>query len=82
MNNNRKRKRESNLVCVVHYAYQTSYSIIKELSDVNKEKIIQAKKKRTEVGGSHSHADQCSTIPENFESGKHGVHLEPCYKRY
>ncbi len=82
MSTSRKRKKETNLVCVIHYADQTSYSTIKELSDVNKEKLVQAKRKRTEVGGSYSHADQCSTIPEFFESGKHGVHLEPCYKRY
>ena len=81
MSSNKKRKKETNLVCVVHYTDQTSYSTIKELSDVNKEKINKAKRKRTEVGGSHSHTDQCSTIPEHFESGLHGVHLEPCYKR-
>ena len=82
MSTNRKIEKETNLVCIVHYADQTSYSTVKELSDVNKEKIVQAKRKRTDIGGSHSHADQCSTIPENFESGEHGVHLEPCYKRY
>ena len=82
MSTSRKRKKETDLVCVVHYADQTAYSSIKELSDVNKDRIVQAKRKRTEVGGSHSHADQCLTIPESFESGKHGVHLEPCYKRY
>ena len=78
MSTSRKRKKETNLVCVVHYADQTSYSTIKEL----KKKIVQVKRKRTDLGGSYSHADQCSTIPEFFESGKHGVHLEPCYKRY
>ena len=53
MSTNRKREKETNLVCVVHYADQTSYSTVKELSDVNKEKIDQAKRKRTDIGGSH-----------------------------
>ena len=66
MSTNRKIEKETNLVCVVHYTDQTSYSTVKELSDVNKEKIVQAKRKRTDIGGSHSHADQCSTIPEKL----------------
>lgn len=77
----RKRKIESSLVCVVHYPDQSSYSEIKELSNVNKYKIVEAKRVRTEIGGSHSHCTQCDTIPEEFQHGIHGVHLEPCYKR-
>ena len=51
-----------NLVCVVHYQKQTSYSCIKELSEVNQKKLIEAKVKRMAVGGDSYHKDQCDTF--------------------
>jgi len=80
-NKSRKRKVESSLVCVVHYPDQSSYSNIKDLSDVNKIKIVEAKRVRRELGGPYSHSVQCDAIPEQFQHGIHGIHLEPCYKR-
>lgn len=77
----RKRKKLS-LECIVHYPNQRQYSDVKELSDINKEKITKAKVKRMREGGSHLHFEQCSKIPETFVEGFHGIHLEPCYKRY
>ena len=72
------KKRKFSLKCVVHYPDQKCYSTIKELLHVNKERIIKAKEKRLEQG---VHYDQCSEIPDTFEEGVHGIHLEPCYKR-
>ena len=51
------------LKCIVHYAAQTSYSNIKKISEVNINKIREAKKKREEVGGDNLHWDQVVQIP-------------------
>ena len=38
------------LTCIVHYKKCDPYPSVKELSDINKEKIIKAKKLRESVG--------------------------------
>ena len=68
--------------CIVHYPNQSSYSEIKTLSEVNIQRIREANSKRNEIGGNNNHLDQCQQIPEEFCLLQHGVHLEPCYKRY
>ena len=70
----------ANRICVVHYPNQQKYSNIKDISDINKEKITAAKEKRSRIGGDHLHKKQCDTIPNEFLD-VHGVHLDPCYKR-
>ena len=67
--------------CIVHYVDQKSYGKIKKLSKINTEKIKLAKEKRQQVGGVHYHS-QVDHIPDQIDPEKHGVHLEPCYKRY
>lgn len=69
------------LICVVHYNNHEKYSNIKSLSDVNKQRILEAKRLREEVEGENHHEDQCSSIPQIFTDA-HGIHLEPCYKKY
>lgn len=70
------------LKCIIHYENQSSYSQIKPLSETNIRRIGDAREKRLEVGGSHLHGDQIKQIPENISQQEHGVHLDPCYKRY
>ena len=66
--------------CIVHYADQKSYGKIKKLSQINIEKIKLAKQKRQQIGGVHCHS-QVDLVPDQIDPEKHGVHLEPCYKR-
>ena len=56
----------ANRICVVHYQNQQRYSNIKDISDINKEKITAAKEKRSRIGGDHLHKKQCDTIQMSF----------------
>ena len=69
------------MYCVVHYKNQTNYSNLKNLSELNTEKIQLAKGKRMRIGGAYSHEQQCSMIPLLVNHEVHGIYLEPCYKR-
>lgn len=69
------------LNCIVHYKGQKSYSTIKKLSDVNINRILEAKDKREEIGGDNLHQEQINLIPETINLETDGIHLEPCYKR-
>ena len=68
--------------CIVHYHNQSSYSALKSLSEINIRRIEEAKIKRIEIGGAYEHAEQCIMVPETIDIELHGIHLEPCYKRY
>ena len=67
--------------CIVHYKNQTTYSKLKKLTETNIEKIRKAREKRQQIGGLHCHP-QVDLIPDEIDPERHGVHLEPCYKRY
>ena len=69
------------LICVVHYKNHTKYSNVKTLSEENKIRIQSAKKLRESLGEDNNHEEQCCNIPETFDD-VHGIHLEPCYKKY
>ena len=69
------------LTCIVHYEKCGPYPSVKVLSDINKEKIIKAKKLRQSVGGANHHIEQCCNVPDTFIDDKHGIHLELCYKK-
>ena len=71
------------LSCIVHYPIKDClYSSIKDLSEINKEKIYAAKATRLRLGGKNLHEEQCSSIPDEVDPNRHGVHLEPCYKKF
>ena len=72
----------SNLKCIIHYENQVSYSEIKSLTETNLRRISEAKEKRKELGAKNNHLEQIKQIPEKIDPELHGVHLEPCYKRY
>lgn len=70
-------------MCKVHYDItESKYSKIKTVSEVNKERISTAKSLREEIGGAHYHREQCLSIPDEIDHDKHGLHLEPCYKKF
>ena len=50
--------------CIVHYPGYKDYSNIKSLTQKCTERILKAKEVRESIGGDHSHAAQCSTIPD------------------
>ena len=71
------------LCCIIHYHNKDSkYSKIKSVSEVNKSKIVAAKKARLQLHENNVHQEQCDTVPDEIDSTKHGVHLEPCYKKF
>lgn len=71
------------LTCIIHYGKNKSRcSKIKAISEVNREKIYAAKLLREKLGGQNHHAPQCSTVPDLIDTEKHGIHLEPCYKKF
>ena len=72
----------SNLKCIIHYENQVSYSEIRSLRETNLRRIPEARKKQNELGGKNNHLEQIKQIPEKIDPELHGVHLEPCYKRY
>jgi len=67
--------------CIVHYKKQSNYSQLKRLTEVNIQRIREAKVKRLKIGGAHTHDEQTNLIPDIIDSNKHGIHLDPCYKR-
>ena len=69
------------MYCVVHYKNQTKYSNLKNLSELNRERIQLANEKRARIGGAYSHEEQYSMIPLLVNPEIHGIHLESCYKR-
>eukprot|EP00794_Sanderia_malayensis_P006423 gene6423-7156_t len=71
------------LSCIVHYKIKESkYSNIKAISDINKEKLYAAKRLREELDGEKNHKDQCNGIPDEIDPNVHGIHLDPCYKKF
>lgn len=67
--------------CIIHYENRNNYSTIKKLSQRNIERILEAKEKRTKLGGDFEHKDQIRQIPDEIDENLHGIHLNPCYKR-
>lgn len=67
--------------CIIHYKGFTGYSKLKQLSEINKQKILLKKVERENLGGEHYHKDQCDSIPESFGENDY-IHLEPCYKKF
>lgn len=67
---------------IVHYEKQASSTTSITLSEGNIERILGANAKRTKIGGTHGHDEQCQKIPDQINFELYGVNLELCYKRY
>ena len=46
------------LTCICHYDGQSTYGEINKLSESNISRLLEAKKKREELGGDHLHLKQ------------------------
>ena len=70
--------------CIVHYSGydKDKYSAIKDISTQNEERIRMAKSIREGTGGRNHHQEQCNLIPDKIDKHKHGIHLDPCYKKF
>ena len=71
--------------CVVHYTdIDRTYSVLKSLSQNQHQRLLEAKRVlEQETLPENKHTTQCETIPvPNFVAKFHGVHLEPCYKKF
>ncbi len=70
--------------CVVHYVMKdVTYSELKALSQNQYQRLNEAKQIRKQSTERNQHLEQCSLIPEGeFNVDLHGVHLEPCYKKF
>ena len=70
--------------CVVHYTYSDgSYTELKGLSSNQYNRLVQAKKRRLESSLANRHIQQSNSVPDKgFDVARHGVHLEPCYKKF
>ena len=54
---------------------------LKELSERNKQRIVEAKKECEQLVGEHHHKEQCDGIPQSFAKND-CLHLEPCCKKF
>ena len=71
------------LECVVHYNLKdVQYSNVTPLSENAHGRLLEAKAIRQELGGENEHKHQCDSIPAVINPSKHGIHLEPCYKKF
>ena len=66
--------------CIIHYDNKSSYSKIKEVNDVNEQRIRQAKSVYLQSGNNSRHLEQCGLIPDVIDDNLHGIHIDPCYK--
>ncbi len=69
------------LRCIVHFEKLLTPDRVKPLSEINKQKLREAKEKRLQLGGAHI-IQQVHDLPDDLSNSSYGVHLDPCYKRY
>ena len=50
--------------CIIHYKGFPDYTNLKELSERNKQRIVEVKKEREQLGGEHHHKEQCDGITD------------------
>ena len=71
------------LKSIIHYNIKDAKcSKIKIISEINKQRILEAKNLRIAKGGPNYHKEQCDSIPDEINLSQHGIHLEPCYKKF
>ena len=75
---------EDGMECVVHYRDSCStFSTLKSLSQNQYGRLLKAKSARSDCDIAIMHEEQCSSIPHNgFDKNHHGIHLQPCYKKF
>ena len=71
-------------MCIVHYPNkdESKYSVIRDISTINEERIRLAKSERESYTNENFHSEHCESIPDEINHDKHGIHLDPCYKKF
>ena len=71
------------LFFVVHNKNSAStYSEMKNISWINIQKIYEGKRLREEIRSDNYHEEQCLLLPSEIIDLKHGINLNPCYKKF
>ena len=71
------------LRCVAHYSSSTyKYSELIVLSENAHLRLLEAKQMRNDQGVENEHKDQSALIPDHLDPSVHGIHMEPCYKKF
>ena len=71
------------LQCVAHYeSSKYDYSKLIVLSSNAHSRLLQAKQIRRDQGGTNVHREQGALIPDHIDPNIHGIHMEPCYKKF
>ena len=71
------------LQCVAHYeSSKYDYSELIVLSSNAHSRLLQAKQIRRDQGGNNVHREQGALIPDHIDPNIHGIHMEPCYKKF
>ena len=73
---------ENNKFCIVHYENKEPYSKLKDVNELNESRIREAKEKGEQLSGETFHDKQCLSVPDAINNKIHGVHIDPCYKRF
>ena len=67
----------------MHYNLKdVQYSNVTPLSENAHGRLLEAKAIRQELGGENEHQHQCDSIPAVINRSRHGIYLEPCYKKF
>ena len=69
--------------CIIHYKNKSSYNPLKDVNELNKDRIRQAKSEHEkQPPSSNKHYEQCKSIPKTIDNNVHGIHNDPCYKTF
>ena len=73
---------EKSRFCIVHYDGKEQYSKLKDVSEQNESRIREAKAKQETFSDENRHEKQCHLVPDIIDNDIHGIHMEPCYKKF
>ena len=76
----KKRKKDSQLECIIHSEGFDFYSNVKEISENNEQRIRAAKLVRKPSGSANFHQKQYKGILDTIDKN-HGIHRTTCYKK-
>eukprot|EP00112_Aurelia_sp_Birch-Aquarium-sp1_P008666 Seg1960.8 transcript_id=Seg1960.8/GoldUCD/mRNA.D3Y31 product="GTPase-activating protein and VPS9 domain-containing protein 1" protein_id=Seg1960.8/GoldUCD/D3Y31 len=72
----------SKLICVVHYEHLgVCNEPLKLLNEETFKKLVESKDARCTLGASYFHKEQIESLPQCFDSDKHGFHRQ-CYQKF
>ena len=66
----------------MHYDGKEKYSKLKDVSEQNESRIREAKAKQETFSDENRHEKQCHLVPDIIDNDIHGIHMEPCYKKF